>query len=136
MKNEEIIANWENDGINRDWYAVESMDGSGVRRMLYVGSYEEAMADVAHRMADRADYYSTVFYNVSLVPTEDAYRYFAGLWKELHASQMSVSEAAEALGVNRQRVHQLIKTGKLSAAKVGSTWIVDGASVDARLARM
>lgn len=133
MTNEEIIANWESDGIDREWYAVESLDGSGTRRMLYVGSYEEAMADVAHRMADRAEYYATEFYNVSLIAAEDAYRYFSGLWADLHASQLSVAEAAEALGVNRQRVHQLIRDGKVSAAKIGGTWIVDGASVQARI---
>lgn len=49
------------------------------------------------------------------------------------ARLMSVQEAADALGVNRQRVHQLIDGGKLSAAKIGGTWIVDAATVEARL---
>jgi excisionase family DNA binding protein len=46
---------------------------------------------------------------------------------------MSVAEAAEALDVNRQRVHQLIKSGKLSARKVGGSWTVSEASVRYRI---
>ncbi|HAM15545.1 MAG TPA: hypothetical protein DCP91_06765 [Eggerthellaceae bacterium] len=45
---------------------------------------------------------------------------------------VTVKGAAEALGVNRQRVHQLIDAGKLEARKVDGIWLVDKASVDAR----
>lgn len=41
---------------------------------------------------------------------------------------MTVSEVAEFLGVNRARVDQLIKTGKLDARKIGEVWIVDKTS--------
>lgn len=45
---------------------------------------------------------------------------------------MTVSETAEFLGVNRARVDQLIKTGKLDARKIGEVWIVDKHSVARR----
>ena len=55
---------------------------------------------------------------------------YAGInWERL----VSVQEAADLLGVNRQRVHQLLDGGKLEGAKVGGTWIVDRASVDRRM---
>lgn len=43
---------------------------------------------------------------------------------------LSVSEAAERLGVNERRVRQLIGLGRLSAYKVGRQWIVDPTAVD------
>lgn len=45
---------------------------------------------------------------------------------------MTASQAAEALGVSRMRVNQLIHDGKLAAKMVGSMWAVDKASVEAR----
>lgn len=47
---------------------------------------------------------------------------------------MSVKEAAAALGVNRQRVCQLIDAGVLKADKVGSYWVVEERSVMDRIA--
>jgi excisionase family DNA binding protein len=47
---------------------------------------------------------------------------------------MSVREAADTLNVNRQRIHQLLKVGVLTGEKSGGVWIVDRASVAARLA--
>jgi excisionase family DNA binding protein len=47
---------------------------------------------------------------------------------------MSVKEAADALGVTRGRVNQLIDAGLLRAEKVGRAWIVDAESVRARAA--
>ena len=52
-------------------------------------------------------------------------------WERL----VSVQEAAGMLGVNRQRVHQLLGSGKLDGAKVGGTWVIDRASVERRLAQ-
>lgn len=49
---------------------------------------------------------------------------------------MSVTEAAQRLGVNRARVHQLIKAGLLEAEKIGNTFVVSNASVEKRLASM
>ena len=50
-------------------------------------------------------------------------------WERL----LSVQEAADMLGVNRQRVHQLLDKGALEGYKVGGTWIVDKESVRKRL---
>lgn len=41
----------------------------------------------------------------------------------------SVSEAAEALDVSRQRVLQLVTEGKLPATKIGTTWAIRTASL-------
>ncbi|MBQ9002144.1 MAG: helix-turn-helix domain-containing protein [Eggerthellaceae bacterium] len=46
---------------------------------------------------------------------------------------VDVSEAAELLGVSRQRVHQLLQAGQLEGRKVGKTWYVYRHSVDNRL---
>ena len=37
---------------------------------------------------------------------------------------LSVREAAAILGVNEQRVRQLIKAGRLTAQKVGKLWVI------------
>jgi excisionase family DNA binding protein len=44
-----------------------------------------------------------------------------------------VSEACRRLGINRQRVHQLIRTGELESLRVGPLWLVSARSVEARL---
>ncbi len=44
-------------------------------------------------------------------------------------------QAAEALGVSRQRVLQLIRAGQLDAVKVGDTWVVPRTAVSARAAQ-
>jgi excisionase family DNA binding protein len=45
---------------------------------------------------------------------------------------VSVSQAAEILGVSRQRVLELAKAGKLDAVKVGDTWVIPAAAVETR----
>ena len=45
---------------------------------------------------------------------------------------LSITEAAELLGVSRQRVFTMLKEGKLEGRKVGRTWSVYKESVDAR----
>ena len=47
-------------------------------------------------------------------------------------AKLSVSQAAERLGVNVQRVHQRIADGSLRAERVGHQWVID----DADLARL
>lgn len=42
---------------------------------------------------------------------------------------VSVTEAAERLGVHPQRIHQRIRNGSLEAEKIGNQWAVDLASV-------
>lgn len=46
---------------------------------------------------------------------------------------MSTAEAAEALGVNRSRVCQLVKAGKLEAERIGNAYAVSADSVARRL---
>lgn len=43
---------------------------------------------------------------------------------ELQAVQCGTSEAAHILGVTRQRVHALIKSGRLPATKLGTDYII------------
>ena len=48
-------------------------------------------------------------------------------------SPLTVSEAALALGVSRQRVHQLVASGKLKATRFGNALAIDPQSVADRL---
>jgi excisionase family DNA binding protein len=48
---------------------------------------------------------------------------------------LPVREAAQALAVSRQRVHQLIGAGALDAAQPGREWLVTAGSVQALLDR-
>jgi len=48
--------------------------------------------------------------------------------------KLSVGEVEKILGISQQRVNQLIKDGTLAAERVGNMWLVDDASVEARLA--
>lgn len=47
---------------------------------------------------------------------------------------LSVTQAAEVLGVTRQRALQLASGGQLEATKVGDTWVLPRAAVEARAA--
>ena len=44
-----------------------------------------------------------------------------------------VTDAAEILGISRQRVHQLIEAGDLKAVKIGKQFFVDTLSLQERL---
>ena len=46
---------------------------------------------------------------------------------------ISLTEAANMLGVSRQRVHILLQNGQLDGYKVGNTWNVYRASVERRM---
>ena len=46
---------------------------------------------------------------------------------------MSITEAAEVLGVTRQRVFAMLQADVLSGHKIGGTWAVSKASVEKRL---
>ena len=45
---------------------------------------------------------------------------------------LSITDAAEVLGVTRQRVHKLLTNGRLHGRKVGEVWTVCRYSVEAR----
>ena len=53
-----------------------------------------------------------------------------------HGEVVSLTEAAEMLGVTRQRVHILLQNGKLNGYKVGNAWSVYKASVEQRVGDM
>lgn len=48
------------------------------------------------------------------------------------AGQVSISEAAARLGVNRARVHQLVTKGELPAQRIGGRWLLDAGAVATR----
>lgn len=55
------------------------------------------------------------------------------MFQELRPSPgLSVSEAAEQLGVNQARARHLISAGELDAVRLGGRWVVDPASVERR----
>jgi excisionase family DNA binding protein len=55
--------------------------------------------------------------------------------KEWENDIISLTEAAEILGISRQRVHVLLSNEQLEGFKVGNTWNVYKSSVENRLAR-
>lgn len=52
-------------------------------------------------------------------------------WRERHSTLVSVTEAAEMLGVTRQAVLQLIESESLPAEKVGPEYLLPRAAVEA-----
>jgi len=42
---------------------------------------------------------------------------------------VSITEAADALGVSRQAVHQRIEAGTLPAAQIGKTWVIPKSAI-------
>ena len=53
--------------------------------------------------------------------------------EEWEANLLSATEAAEMLGITRQRVLVLLITGKLEGVKVGNVWIVYRDGVEKRM---
>ena len=47
-----------------------------------------------------------------------------------------VSYVRQQLGVSRQRVYQLLKSGDLGGVRIGGTWLVSSRSVQARIHMM
>jgi excisionase family DNA binding protein len=43
---------------------------------------------------------------------------------------MSISQAADALGIVRQRVHRLVQNGRLQGVKIGERWLISKSSVE------
>lgn len=56
------------------------------------------------------------------------------LGQESMPALVSVTEAAEQLGVSRQAVQQRLDAGTLPGQKVGKTWVVQASAVEAALA--
>ena len=76
----------------------------------------------------------------SLIPDSETERmlcgglYFDPEEAERHDEWISVPEAAEILGVHRNRVLQLVNNGLLDAHKVGRRWNINRSSVEDRAA--
>lgn len=47
--------------------------------------------------------------------------------------EYSITEAAEMLGVSRQRVHVLLQNGQLEGRKVGNAWNISRESIERRM---
>jgi excisionase family DNA binding protein len=48
----------------------------------------------------------------------------------------SITEAAERLGMTRQRVHQLIQEGRLTAAQHGRMWLISESEIEVLQSRI
>lgn len=121
-----------------DLYAIDSYNPiDGKCRRLFVGSAEEARRLMATVYAVPTDREMQPFYRCALVADDEARAYLAGEYYELPDERVecSITEAAGMLGVTRQRVHAMLKAGKLHGRKIGNTWSVDIASVENRLNR-
>ena len=76
----------------------------------------------------------------SLIPDSETEKMMcSGLYYDLKETKprdewISVAEAAEILGVHRNRVLQLVNEGALDAHKVGQRWNISKASVESRAA--
>jgi excisionase family DNA binding protein len=68
-------------------------------------------------------------YALEVLPTEEFHRRIEAVEVP---PLMSVPQAAEALGVSRQRALQLVNAGQLDAVKVGDTWVIPEIAVEAR----
>ena len=134
-RHEEIIASWEAEGQYADWYAVDNYNPNTMQtKRVFVGTLAEADR-FAQRMTAPSDTALSPFYRCQLIDTADALRFFQGDQSVAREDGfLSVTEAADRLGVSRARVHQLIGSGKLEAERVGATMMVYEASVNARMA--
>ncbi len=131
---EEILANWETEQYN-DWYAIDSYDPTTDEiHRLFVGSENDCDSMYkGYYLVPQSTAYAK-FYRYSVISSEDAFAYFSGLVDELdERSYYTLTEAAEALGVSRQRVHVLLQNGQLDGHKVDGTWRVRRYSVENRL---
>lgn len=138
--NEEILATWETEGIYTNWYAIDSYDPvDGKTSRLFVGTEADAIEMMNRYYAKPTDLAMQPFRRCSLIATEAAKDYFDGIAVHLAENDprddwISAAEAAEILHVHRNRVLQLVNSGDLEGRKIGGTWIVDRASVEARAA--
>ena len=135
--NDEILATWDTEGIYIDWYAIDNYDpiDNSINR-LFVGTEDDAVKMMRDNYTTPTEFAMQPFYRCSLISTQEAKDFFDGIKTELNErGVISLTEAAELLGVSRQRVHILLQNGQLDGFKVGNTWNVYRASVDKRMAK-
>ena len=142
-----ILDNWDSDGINRDWFAVDSFDSeTGRVYRLFVGDYDTASNMAARRAAGRdlVDYCGEIvepgaiagiggnFYRCVMIDADEAKKYMQGCLNDAGNDFLTITEAAKALGVSRQAVHSLIKRGKLKAEIIAGEYRILRYSVELR----
>ena len=133
---DEILSTWDEDGIYADWYAIDSYNPTdGVIRRLFVGTEDEAYALLNSSYIEPKGLHGEPFYRIKVIGGSDAKAFFEGEAYELPDERelCSATEAAEALGVSRMRVNQLINDGKLPAYKVGNAYVIDKADVERKI---
>ena len=106
-----------------DWYAIDAYDPmTGAVTRLFVGSEDDCDSMYKGYYLVPQSTAHAKFYRYSIISTEDAHAFFSGIVTELDERiEYTITEAAEQLGVTRQRVHDLIMRGKLDAHKRGIT---------------
>jgi len=72
-------------------------------------------------------------YALEVLPTDEFHR---RIDVESMPELLSVPEAADELGVSRQRALQLVNAGQLAGVKVGDTWVIPRSAVVARAAEV
>ena len=107
-------------------------NGSNMDNIEYKASatLEEIITDL--RSYDNWDYAILSDENGTIIAT--VYR-DGGIIDTEHDDVVSITEAAEMLGISRQRVHAMLQGGQLDGYKVGNAWSVFRASIENRLAR-
>lgn len=133
---DEILASWDTEGINADWYAIDSYTPSdGAIYRLYVGTLEDA-TEMMRQYAEPAETWGAPFHRMSLITPEAAKCFMEDEQEELdERSAYSISEAAGILNVSRQRVHAMLKAGQLEGQRDGNRWKIYRYSVESRLAK-
>lgn len=127
--NTEIMNTWETEGQYIEWYAIDNYNPiECTENRLFVGTYDDAVKRLAD-YTEPTDCAMQPFYRCSLISSEDAHDYFAGIGERL---TISATEAADMLNVSRMRVNQLLNEGKLDGYKVNGIWRVYRASVEKR----
>lgn len=131
----EILASWDTDGINEDWFAIDSYDPvDGSTHRLFVGNGDEAAKMMSDYYTQPSMITGGKFYRCALISTAEALAYFNGEDTELDERGFySITETAGILNVSRQRVHAMIQAGILDGRKVGNTWSIYRYSVESRL---
>ena len=131
---EEILATWETKGQYIDWCAIDSYNPvTGTITRLFVGTSDDCANMVNVYYMQPSETACSNFYRNAYISNTDALRFFHGdngLPDERGA--YSVTETAELLGVSRQRVLQMLNSGKLDGRKVGNVWTVYRYSVEER----
>lgn len=132
---DEIMETWETEGRDCDWFAIDSYDPVTAKTTrLFVGTEAEAWRLMTTTYSLPSETACSTFYRCSLIAPEDALRFFKGDATVMdERGEYSITEAAEILGVSRQRVHQMLQAGQLNGHKVGNAWAVYRYSVEGRL---